>query len=157
MFLLLFQVSGLYRKVQGIGGLHFHRVASKSMARRAKTSQNYVDYTRFPAKRKFSPQRPPGQLQARLTQVSYREFLGAPHCLVKSTVALQFNDSFKIQNLLGGYFGLFQLAGPRICTPLSGNEAHRCPAPSYIAQTPGKGAKTQKITKILSISKSVKI
>ena len=38
---------------------------------------------------KFSPRRPPGQLQARLTQVSYVEFLGAPHCLVKNTVALQ--------------------------------------------------------------------
>ena len=33
--------------------------------------------------------RPPGQLQARLTQVSYVEFLGAPHCLVKNTVALR--------------------------------------------------------------------
>ena len=37
----------------------------------------------------FSPRRPPGQLQARLTQVSYGEFLGAPDCLVKNTVALQ--------------------------------------------------------------------
>ena len=43
----------------------------------------------FRKKRKFSPQRPPGQPQARLTQVSYREFLGAPHCLVENTVALR--------------------------------------------------------------------
>ena len=33
-------MSDLYRKVQGIGGLHFHKVACKSVAQRAKTSQN---------------------------------------------------------------------------------------------------------------------
>ena len=46
-------------------------------------------YQQFQEKRKFSPRRPPGQLQARLTQVSYGEFLGAPDCLVKNTVALR--------------------------------------------------------------------
>ena len=40
VFLLLFQVSELYRKVQGIGGLHFHKVACKSVSQRAKTSPN---------------------------------------------------------------------------------------------------------------------
>ena len=58
------------------------------------------------------------------------------------------------RSLKGARNGVNQIAGPRICTPLCGNEAHRCPAPSYIAQTPRKGAKTPKITKILSILNS---
>ena len=45
--------------------------------------KNFVIYKQFPEQRKFSPRRPPGQLQARLTQVSYVELLGAPHCVVK--------------------------------------------------------------------------
>ena len=54
------------------------------------------------------------------------------------------------------YFLINKVTRPRMWTPLCGNEAHRCPAPSYTAQTPGKGAKTPKITKILSILKSGK-
>ena len=51
---------------------------------------SWVVYKQFQEKKKaISPQRPPGQLQARMTHQQTSERFEKAHCLVKNTVALQ--------------------------------------------------------------------